>query len=83
MQDVTSVFTEMDILQGDSKVDMKHSGLGAANLSSNLSWPQCHYSRTPFPHMLCIWFGLDDVRGLSSYRLELECSDSKENHDQK
>ena len=45
-------FSEADILQGESNMDMKHSGWGAANLSSNLSLSWHHFSRLPFPHVL-------------------------------
>lgn len=35
------LFSEMDMLQRKSKVDVQHPGMGAANLSSDLSLPQC------------------------------------------
>lgn len=59
---------EMHMLQGESKVDTKQSGLGAATLSSNLSLPQHHLSRLPFSHALCSLFGLDDFCGPSTYK---------------
>lgn len=35
------LFSDMDVLPKESKGDIKHSGLGAANLSSNLSFLSC------------------------------------------
>ena len=50
------LFTEMDTLQGEGKVDMKHSGPGAANLS--LTYLGLTVTSPELLSLTCYVFGL-------------------------